>query len=194
MTRPLSLELISEYERTLKDHGFPGFDALLPGVDPDLAQEAFDPLGITLSDEARLWWSWQNGDGSDRSEIGTYMGVDMTILPVEEAVKDTAFNRTLNGGVDEPDIWLESWVVIAAGTQQLVIECSTDGSRRPTSPAFLVGFDRLPEEVTRVDSMGGLLEVCIEAVKRGAWAYEPAGWVLRPERVTPYLDKSGLIT
>jgi hypothetical protein len=63
---PLTEELLDRLERCISDQQLPWLAHRHPALSQDEISALTEPLGIRLSPELRLWWTWFNGARSPR--------------------------------------------------------------------------------------------------------------------------------
>ena len=178
------LEALADRWRLL---GAPIIENLRPGLSDAEIDALTHPLGITLPGEARTWWSWHDGVGSDAGrpehKIG---GLMMELIPLAEAVRDYQDGRALlvdAGGEGALEDWPTSWFPITAQGHGDVVVCQCGVPRNAATPIHVFHWDQ-PDPRPAANSFGELIALWIEAIDSGRWVYDA------PRR-SWYLDDSG---
>jgi hypothetical protein len=177
----LTPELLAALDQALEGVGAPVDRYWRPGLNEAEMDALTEPIGITLTAEARLWWSWHDGVDDDlRQRPRRTLGDGWQPPSLADAVADAQRNRQhadrwAQSHPDEDyDDWRPSWIAFCGveGPERLACDCAD-----PTAdPTPIVHFD--PEfTATPSDyiarSMGDVVTVWLAALADGTWHVDP---------------------
>lgn len=180
----LTGDLLAELEAALGQQDPELVARLAPGLDDQDIDELMRPRGLTLPEEARVWWRWH--DGLTWSTVdGRIFGPGFQLLPLEAAVREytSRLEQAEELAKEIPNItfWERPWFpLVGAGTGLFIFDCSGD----PAAPAPIsfyhveeAGEDGRPP----ARSVGEMVAWWIDALERGVWYYdrELGGWGYR---------------
>lgn len=179
----LTPKLLDRLFATLDKAGFPGGDLRYPGLSDDEMDELIEPLGLVLTDEARVWWRKHNGADS-RAEIGPYI----SLRPLAEAVIEAQRNRQLNERF-HAEAGITTWndALLPLTYSDISYCCACFPQRARVSPVW-ISDPKNDEDLLAptLSSMGELIEIWITALEEGIWVYLPEkGYAVITERYDP---------
>jgi cell wall assembly regulator SMI1 len=192
----LSLDLLETLKQRWEDNGAPIVGALSPGLPDNEIDARTQELGLSLPDEARLWWGWHDGVPPDAGEARWMGGYEY--LQLEEAVRlhrywsdlaremaDLAMTPEL---ADVASWWDPSWFPITQTVSGAALVCDCSVERPEPSPIRLIDWE-FPETFAKpiVPSFGKLVAGWIEQLDVGAWSFnrERGRWDYREDRLPP---------
>jgi hypothetical protein len=179
--RLLTADLLAELEHRLRDLDAPVTRIWRRGLSDDQMDELTEPIGLTLSTEARAWWNWH--DGVERGVIRPQPGIGDGWEPLQlaEAVRDVIAKREVVAklvslGHDDPrSRWSKSWIGLCGNPspERLACECAVPAG----APSPAIYFD--PEgnddpHLPKAASIGEVVHVWLEALDDGTWHIDPA--------------------
>lgn len=168
----LHTELLQELHQRWRAQGAPIADALAPGIDDEQIERLTAPLGLRVSEEARVWWRWHNGVASTADcarsswdRIGPtcrWRTPSLTARPVARWVlTSTAIRPRPRGrarGCPSPWTSCES---------SLTARCPT----KPTYPSRSFSFEEPEAAADGLPSLGELVRLWVEVIDSGAWRW-----------------------
>lgn len=170
----LTTEQIDRLVDALVRQGAPVVDLLAPGLSDREMDELTAPLGMRLPDEARTWWGHYNGapvrPGDESRDPA--LSPSWWWAPLEVVV---AHREEVRAWVD-PDMWLKSWLPVAVGGYDLVIETAVESGQ--PSPVHLIDFEGDDENVGEchipaLPSFGALVDAWTAALAGDAVRFVP---------------------
>jgi cell wall assembly regulator SMI1 len=179
----LTLAQLAEYADVMRECGVPFDKRIAPGLSQDEIDATTQPQGLTLPDEARLWWSWRNG------QIDGGWGLFPSFRPASlfEAVKHYHFMRMIAANIAEPglegretanQLYAPEWFPLDAEKSTTVVDCSVPPGQ-PT-PIRRVSFEGQTEEYwpPRARSLGEAVQWWTNAMNTGAvvWRADEQLW------------------
>ena len=174
--------MIEESWRNLRDalaNKAPEFDGFLPPADTAEIASTAAHFGIDPSSQLLDWWALTSG--TTKGFIDHYR-----LIGPAESIEATVWRRTTC--LIPEDLlpafgWDNSWVVFAQSREPLVIAAGRGGDD-------LVWFADLEGNVPMPGSIALVLDVWAEAVRSGAWFYDPEHdtWEKTPQVEPPGLD------
>jgi hypothetical protein len=184
----LSEDLLEELALRWRRQGMPIATSLRPGLSDDEIDEVTSPLGIKLPREARIWWGWHDGAfGPDPDRGNTELGPGRLFSPLADAAANTSSVRGMMRGVDGEfgPVWGSSWLTMNWGGDTTVIDSGV-GFDEPV-PVRSYRFEEPETGATGVPSIGTLVTLYIDALDRGAWAYDRNRgiWIGDPSKGDP---------
>jgi hypothetical protein len=193
---------------------------LRPGLSDSDIDEIVEPLGITPSHEARVWWGWHDGattrrPGRNDRAIGR---ISLRYIPLTEAVefarRSQEIARKITPGqtglpADARYWWEPSWLPITPESRgPIVLDCGVRSGqpspiRRIDHADLVLTHPRTIAEANRVGgfrtpkarSFGELVQWWIEAFDVGAYRYDKGAdrWIYEPQRLRKQLFRSGVV-
>lgn len=173
----LDSSLIDRLIATLRVQGAPMVDHLNAGLSDDEMNALVAPLGISLPDEARVWWHYANGvTNANGVPPDAPSSIDLSPswswAPLEEIVAECREMRQI-GNEDvlpgEPSVYRDSWLPIVLGDGMLVM----DTSQSVIAPAGTVDFadyDLDDTWIPDLPSLGALVQAWTSALEtRAVW-------------------------
>jgi hypothetical protein len=118
------------------------------------------------------------------------IGAGPNYIPLSYAVQDTLFMRSL-----DPVVWADSWLVMTAESDPLIMECGA-GFDEPVRVRCANIQDPEPPPVDHAAaSIGELISLWIEAIDCGAYTYnkDKQFWELHQDRFIPRMRGRGLV-
>jgi hypothetical protein len=197
----LDVALIADYEARLHQQGVPLDACHTAGLTRDEMDEIVGPLAISLPQEARTWWTWQNGcPGYGRGKLIAPIGE--SLLTLTQAVTVSTEYRTAVVALVEPDVpalanaddrWHPSWLAITGPQLPIVIDCSHPESEQTPVKRFDPEDVEGAREIHAL-SLGQMLTWWIGAIDSGAWCWntETEKWIVDPRRLALEFKLSGL--
>lgn len=144
--------------------GAPLVDLLQPGLTEAEMDDRTRPLGVTLPDEARLWWGWHDGVAVE------HYGND----PQREIAVKAAGSGGYPPDWGDPDYWWHpQWFPITESISGSTVAC--DCSVRPGEPTPIRAVSwgtKEDSDVPVARSFGEMVEWWLEAFDTGAWRYD----------------------
>lgn len=222
MARPtlLDLDLLETLLACWVEQDAPILRNLRPGLSDAEMDELAAPLGITLCDEARVWWGWHDGaktrrPGRNDRSIGS---ISVRYIPLAEAITlaregheiAEKVARGQTGIPAEPRYWWDpSWLPITPVSRgSIVLDCAVE----PEEPSPIRRIDHTdlvlthPRTIDEANRVGGfrtpkarsfreLVQWWIEAFDVGAYRYDKGAdrWIYEPERLRKQLFRSALV-
>jgi len=194
--------------------GAPIADHLQPGLSNPQMDALTRPIGITLTNEARVWWGWRNGVPASVGAAGNWVARMVNgafdHLPLEEAVLNHARQRALGEefgrDIDPPpefhdrpaDYWWEpAWLPLLKTQHGALIACDCTAPEVWGTPILYVDWGAFGDAVRRrrARSIGEMVTWWIEAFDQGAVRYVAAEgrWEHHWERLGPEQQRSQLV-
>jgi hypothetical protein len=176
----LTADLLEGLLDSLTRAGCPTRERLYPGLTDEQMDEITAPLGLTLSTEARVWWSRHNG--GDNAQIA-----GQAAMSLESVVSDAQMSQQLQQIV-EPDgvlAWDDRLILIAGNDTCFACDCSVpDGA---PSPIWVwVNSDAEGLQGPTLPSFGSLIEIWTIAIDERLWEYFPdKGMLSNLDRLEP---------
>ena len=174
MDRLLDIQLLGELERRLRDSGAPLVDYLRPGLSISDQNELATQIGISLSEESQLWWSWHDGAGFSENPADSNLGW-IHFLSLEQAVEETkqAAEIAAEVGTDDLVLWSPDWLAFL-GTDGASITCDCNLEKGQPSAVRYIDFEMGSDSFEPiVPSLRDLVEFWIEALERKYIVYQP---------------------
>jgi hypothetical protein len=187
MTQPshprlLTADLLEQFDQRLRDLDAPVARIWRPGLSDDEMDELTKPIGLTLSTEARAWWSWH--DGVERGVIRPQpaIGTGWVPLPLSEAVRQATVYRGISpaeadadGYIDRRGEWSTSWIALCGNPspERLACECAVPAG----APSPAIYFDPEGEDEPqrpKAPSIGEVIHIWFDALDDGTWHIDPA--------------------
>jgi hypothetical protein len=178
--------LLVELESELRRQHCPLVERLAPGRSAQ-GLEIGPDRGWELPDEARVWWSWHDG------APGTYvdppdfaLGGSWVLLSLDEALARLDWSREIASMAVEPgmtveDLWPRSWLPITRAVNGDCITVDTAAPRGSPSTTRLFRQGDVELVAAALPSLAALIDVWLQALRTGAWRYEPGwGWHNNP--------------
>jgi cell wall assembly regulator SMI1 len=148
-----------------------------PGLSDADMDERVATIGLTLPDEARVFWRWHDGVPEDgrANPIGAFRG---RFLPLHEAMAvHRVFRKTVlecHEGEGDPGIrFRPSWLPLFGRQHPIVLDCSV-GRDQPT-PLRMINLEDPLEPRVRAGSLGEAVRLWTEALDRGWWRWNASG-------------------
>ena len=165
--RVLDQALLGELEASWRAQGADIAEILAPGLGDDAITALVGPLGLTLPEEARIWWGWHDGV-TEATANGWQIGPSLGFYSLAEAVDEY---RWIDDNMEERD-FPRSWLPLTADEGgPLAVDCAADPV---VAPVKSIDFE--VDIFPGGDSLGDVVELWIEAMSTGAWSWNPAGY------------------
>jgi hypothetical protein len=170
----LSPELLETFECALGNVEAPILRRLRPGLSDDEIDALTDGLGLTVSDEARLWWRWHDGIAEPSGLDGSF-GSDWFPLSLADAVAETRRQREFANHLT-PDGhrsggWELDWLALCATASfyRLAVDC------QPQVSASRVAYVDPGVEAVFQPSLGALVGLWLRAWQDGYYFIVDSG-------------------
>jgi hypothetical protein len=148
------------------------------------------PLGLTLPEEARVWWRWHDGIHAPTT-TGQLFGPGFQLWPLAEAVGSYEVSREVAQQVADDlgkTIADTGWdpmrfPLVGSGSADITCACSGD----PLAPAAVrvFSFEEALEKPGRpgARSLGEWIRWWLDALEQGVWRYDEklGGWDYKRE-------------
>ncbi len=190
--------LLEEYADRIRARGVPFDEWTEPGLSQDEIDTTMEPVGLTLPDEARVWWGWRNGFARGG---GFAFFPGFSAVPLAEAVDVYQMMRHVAANTAEPglptretadELWWPGWFPLDRDNDHFVVDCSV-APGEPT-PIRIATWELLADESwpPRARSFGEAVTRWCEAMDLGAvvWQADPGAWV-RGEIDRPWPEVPG---
>jgi hypothetical protein len=184
------------YERWA-ERKLPILNHLRPGLIDAQIDELTAPLGITMPEEARVWWRWHDGAelNPNRNFKGDF-GPNHYYMPLGQCVQMCARGRDgLAFDRENPDTWywVSGWFPFTTvGTLTLIDTGVSRDDPVPVRAYFPQDGEPYP---IGLPSIGMLIEAYIDAMDRGVWIWlddqQRLGYDF--DKVTPEDEQLGLL-
>lgn len=196
----LSREQLNTLLRCWEELQLPVVEQLRPGLEMREIDARTSTLGLTLPEEARLWWTWQDGATDAGAEpTSRYIGPGLPLLSLDEAVSLYARLREEAALVWEERAdywWRPTWFPITERRGAIRCDCAVaEGAPTPIYWAYSHDHDERGLTAPRVDSFGTMVDWWIDALNAGAWVYDADSgrWGEHPDRLPPGRYETGLV-
>lgn len=188
----LNREILSAYDAQLRRAGVPVEAWARPGLSEKEIVDAVSPLGLSLPYEARVWWSWRNGE-EPAAERHLWRPGRSRGLALDEAVARYRQSRKVAErgaegwpGKTQDDLWRRAWfpLVVDDGAPVTVIDCSV-GEGAPTPITFVDWEELHTPTLPSARSLGEMISWWTDALMCGAWTFDPSTgtWAEHLERI-----------
>ena len=200
MARPITDELLQEFEQRLRDLGAPVVRYWRPGATDAVLASVEHEIGFRLPAEMATWWRWHDGlEPAAGAERADWIGPGFEPMSIAQALTQFRLARDIAARVGTSirpaDWWWDpGWLpLVHLPAGWIVGEC-TEHPRKTTplrviEPAtFDTGAFRHPVG----ESLGDLVAAWTKAIDRGAWFLGDEGWEWRGDDEDPR-HRAGLI-
>jgi cell wall assembly regulator SMI1 len=192
----LDPDLLETLKQRWEDNGASIVEALRPGLPDNEIDACTQEMGLSLPDEARLWWRWHDGVPPGAGDA-RWMGV-CEYLQLAEAVRlhrywsdlarDMAEVAMTPEQADASYWWDPNWFPITQTVSGAALVCDCSVERQAPTPIRLIDWE-FPEAFATpvVASFGELVAGWIEQLDVGAWSFdqERGQWDYREDRLPP---------
>jgi hypothetical protein len=178
--RLLTPALLAQLDRRLDEIGAPVTKRWLPGLDDREMDALSSKIGLSLSAEARTWWSWHDGVKLDRSPTFSSFGPGWDAFSLSHAVDDAIRMRQIAAATarDTPEFhnqdWPDSWIALCGNVSYTRVAC--DCATPEEGPSTIHYFDpagNMEPLRPKLGSIGELVHAWIEALDDGTWRIDP---------------------
>jgi hypothetical protein len=177
VARVLDDDLLAEYRDALSAQGVPLARWTTPSGSDAEIDATFEPLSLTIPEEARVVWRWHDGQPWDLGH--NFLCNDSRLLSVDEAAEVTVSSRRLHDEnvkeleSDEDPRFKESWVPFMGPQHARMIDCSA-GRYEPTPVRIVSWEDPTPPPVI-ADSLGDVFVFWLDLLAKGVWTWNGEG-------------------
>lgn len=175
--RPGLVDRLRALEDALGDLGIDLRQFAAPGLEDAAFDQVTDRTGLTLPEEAKDWFRWQNGpaDAVGPFGVGPSLTPEWYFMSLEGAIRNyldgRQQSRQLASGPDDEGFWPPGLFPIARGGGSLVVHCGVDAVRAPVD--IVHTWSELPGEEWLFDSIADLVDLLTRACRIGAFAIAP---------------------
>lgn len=173
----LDPELLQELGSRLSAQHVPAMGVAQAGLSDDELDEMSSEAGLSLPDEARVWWRWRNGTPEQvGAPVQREIGPGFWWMRLEDALSRRAsiyqsFLAEFDGDeVQVRQAWTPSWLPFVWCEGPYVLD--TEVPVGMPSPIWIYKFYE-PPTAPVLPSLRELVLLWIEALDRGAWRYDP---------------------
>ena len=190
-------QLLDEFEDIVRAQGAPIDGHLAPGLSREVIAEKLDTIGMRPPDELVTWFAWHNGL---QQPPGGRLRADCLPPCLIPSTLDSALERyyTDADADHEEGRWdvAPGWLMLDHTMDGLAIHCGDDPTRAPLVRAVNMENPLWAEHSSQqVVSLCTAVSYWIRSLELGVhrWNREAQQWDYDYWRITPLLDKSGLV-
>lgn len=193
----LTRAALDALEEAIRDKDPDLASRLAPGLAETEVERMTEALGISLSDEARLWWAWHDGVHA-ATVTERILGAGFQLLPLTDAVELYRVSRGIAESerttIGDDTLWNPAWFpLVGRGSATVTCDCAED--RHGPTAIRIIDFEAIEpgSDRPRARSLGEMVAWWQEAIEDGAWYHTRSGWDYKTELLDPVRRASGLV-
>jgi hypothetical protein len=185
MMHVLNADILADFECALRSVGAAITQVWAPGLDDGQIDALVAPIGIDLSEEARIWWRWHDGLRPDTSGAQTYLTPGRPLNSLAQALDLFESARGMMLDLDRVDARLRP----VLGDPWIFFAC--DGPRDAPVPIYVDGRDD-PQRFA-LPSIGELVLTWTRLIDEGGYTTDADGlWEWDFEKIPEDIRRIGV--